>query len=157
MKEELKKSRKIEIHGSKLSLYRNGLFWLKVRTYPLNLALYWTCYMRAYFWSPYLWHITRSTCISIWMVNAAQEIKYLSFQIKCFFNCWILIEKTALYIAKIMKHLCQYWLVKWIAWLMTSILCPISVLANKTAKTSNYRYHLLFTRVLENIIRECQN
>jgi len=43
---------------------RNGLF---SGTYPLIYSNPWSfymqiCYMKAYFWSPYLSHITRSTC-----------------------------------------------------------------------------------------------
>ena len=43
---------------------KNGLF---SGTYPLIYSDWWSFYMqihyiRAYFWSPYLWHITRFTC-----------------------------------------------------------------------------------------------
>jgi len=49
---------------------RNDLF---SGTYPLIYSNPWSfymgiCYMRVYFWSPYLSHITRSTCTCFWIV-----------------------------------------------------------------------------------------
>jgi len=48
---------------------KNGLF---SETYPLIYSDWWSFYMwihyiRAYFWSPYLSHITRSTCTKIFL------------------------------------------------------------------------------------------